>query len=507
MSNTKRAFRNVLYSTGGYAVQLILSLVVRIFFVRFLGREYLGLNSVYASLLSVISIADLGLDTVFVFLFYQPFHEKNFPVVKGILKLYKKVYRLIALLVFLIGVTVVPFIPSIIGTRVNLSGVYTIYFLYVLNAVVGYLNTYNRSLLIADQQSYIVSGVTSAFIIVVDLIQIIQLLVVPNPVVYMVIQVLGTVLTNVVITEFVKRHYAEVLNSVETSVTTNQMSTLWRNGIGGVSNKVGSVVVISSDNILLSMFTNLVVVGMYSNYTVLTAAISQIMQTISKAITPSIGQMGVESTEVENRRIFMEISFSIYSLSTFIFFFFFGLVTPFVRIWLGEKNVFPFFLTWLISFNLWLTLIRTPSWMFADSFGLQWAQKWKAPFEAIINLFLSLCFLKLFHLGIEGIILGTILSTIVVVIWYEPLSVFRHIIPSLSLTKYGKFGIPFLILVIEFSLVYWFETIIFKATLLGQIISFSISFSIATLTYCLFFFKNPLFSQLYRRICQLARRN
>lgn len=508
MSRSRKAFKNVFFSTGSYLIQLLLSMVVRVFFVRYIGREYLGLNSVYASILSTMSIADLGLDTVFIFLLYKPLKMHNFLDIKTILNQYKIVYRYIALMITLIGVMIIPFLPMIIGKQTNLSGIYVIFILYIINAVVGYLNAYKRSLFIADQNSYVVNGVTSGFLILVDVVQVFQIIMYPNPVLYMIIQVAGTFLTNAFISYFAEKKYYEVFLSNSGKLSKHEKKVLFQNGIGGVSNKIGSIVVVSSDNILLSIFTNLVTVGMYSNYTVLTNAITKIMQTISSAITPSIGQLGVEGDSKKNTEIFLELSFVIYTISTFAFFLFYGYITPFVIIWLGKSNTFSNNLTWLVSINLWLSLIRVPSWMFADSFGLQWVQRWKAVFESIINLIMSLVFLIVFNLGIEGVILGTITSTLLTVIWYEPWTVFKHVIPKMNLKKYFYFNLPFLGLVFLFSFIMpQIAKIKFVANItLNTILTSTTSILIITVVYAVLFYKNLFLKKMINRVLILLKK-
>ncbi|MGJ3874754.1 lipopolysaccharide biosynthesis protein [Lactiplantibacillus plantarum] len=507
MSRSQKALRNIFFSTGTYLIQLILSLVVRVYFVKYIGTEYLGLNSLYASIMSVISIADLGLDTVFIYLLYRPLKEKNYPEIRGVLRLYKNMYRLIALTITLVGIVLIPFLSDITGGKSNLNGIYTIFILYILNAVVGYLNAYKRSLFIADQDGYVVNGITSGFIVIVDVIQIIQIVVVPSPVLYMCIQVLGTLLTNILINILANKHYPQIFQAKEYTLSKENKRTLIHNGVGGISNKLGSIVVVSSDNILLSIFTNLTLVGMYSNYTVLTTALNKIMQTISVAITPSLGHLGVDGDESKIKQVFLELSFTIYSISLFAFWGFYGFVTPFVVIWLGKNNSFSIFLTWLISVNLWLTLIRVPSWMITDSFGLQWVQKWKAVVEAIINLLVSLMFVSIFKLGIEGIILGTIFSTIAVVLWYEPWVVFRYVVTELTLFKYFRLNIPFLLLMLFGSGIYTLVDIFFSAK--DELFSnIGLSVLVSIVLFCLYlivFKRNHRFIEMTRRMKNLLK--
>jgi len=507
MTRFQKATKNILFSTGSYLVQLALSMLVRIFFVRYIGREYLGLNSVYASILSTMSIADLGLDTVFIFLLYKPLKLNNINNVSGILNEFKMIYRYIAYFITFIGVILIPFLPRIIGNKNSLPGIYIIFILYVLNSVVGYLNSYKRSIFIADENSYFVSGVTSGILILVNVIQIFQIFIYPSPILYIVIQVAGTIVTNLIINKGASRKYDAFFKNPNAKLSKVQKSTLVRNGIGGISNKIGSIVVVSSDNILLAIFTNLITVGMYSNYTVITTAFTKIMQTISSAIVPSLGQLGVDASKEKLKKIFLELNFVVYTIALFFFFAFYGYITPFITIWLGKNNVFNDVLTWLVSINLWLNLIRVPSWVFADSFGLQWVQKWKAIYESIINLIVSLTLLVFFKLGIEGIIIGTIISTLSTVIWFEPWTVFKYVIPEMTLRKYFTINSPFIVLVLIFSVLLHVipNFMITTSSILNNFLNSSFYIFSFSMIYLGIFYRNVYFRKMLKRILSLKK--
>ena len=93
---------------------------------------------------------------------------------------------------------------------------------------------------------------------------------------------------------------------------------------------------------------------------------------------------------------------------------------------IGEKSVFSVHTETLISIVLILQLVRVPFWIYIDAFGLQWVQRWKSIIEAFVNIFLTLLFVGPFKLGVNGVLLGTILSTAMTVSWIEPFVIYKY---------------------------------------------------------------------------------
>ena len=191
MNRTKRAKLNVMVTLITYFVQLFLSMIVRVVFIQKLGNDYLGLNGILTSTLSMLSLVDSGLDSVFVYTLFQPLKEKDAKKITAVMRLYRNTFRWIAIIVTVLGVILVAFLPEIIGNAgMKLPDVYTIYFLFLANTVSSYLLGYNRSVLNANQQGYIVNGVTSLSFVVVNLALLISLMIFKNPGLYVSIQLM-----------------------------------------------------------------------------------------------------------------------------------------------------------------------------------------------------------------------------------------------------------------------------------------------------------------------------
>lgn len=451
VSRTRRSRLNVVVALGTYLLQLLLSMVLRVFFIKYLGTEYLGLNGVIVSTLSMMSLLDLGLDGVFIYFLYTPLAERNLDKARAILSLYRNIFRIIAIVIFVIGSGVYFFLPSIVGqTGMQLPGANLMYWLYLLNSLVSYLLTYNRSVLNANQEGYLVNGVTSGFLILVNVVQIVSLILGSGVVTYVGIQVIGTIFANIMITWIAKRKYPELSIGDAPSLSHEDIISIVKNSVGGFSSKIGSLVVNASDNILLSMFTNLVTVGMYSNYLVLTSAVTSIFQKISTSLTPSVGNLGAEGDVSRNRSVFSELSVTVYSVATIGILIFTILLPSFIKIWVGQHNLFSAGTTALISLNLLLQMLRVPFWVYIDAFGLQWVQRWKSVFEALVNILATLLFLVVFKMGVNGVLVGTVISTITTVMWIEPLVVYSY-----PLDKSFSGGLRIVLKYWAFSIIAW----------------------------------------------------
>lgn len=427
MNRTQYALKNASTMLVTYILTIGVSFVARSVFINQLGEQYLGLNGVFSSILSFLSISDLGMESVFAFLLYKPLARNNYDLIRNYIGLFRKIYMFVGLFVFMSGILVLPFLPLIIGSQgTGLTNVTLIYVIMLINSAASYFFTYNRTILNANQKNYVITSVTFIMGISVNILQIIFLYAIDSMVVYVSLLLISTIVTNIILSRRVLKEYPFLKQlPSKTDLSVGEKKTLFQNTIGGMSNKLGSIVVFASDNILLSIFVNLSMVGVYSNYTMIMNSITGLIQKVLGTITASVGNLSVESP-TGGLRIFKKINFYI----TIIIFFgapqLFSVLRPLIRIWVGEKFVLSQYIVLLIVINFVLQISRLPALTYIDAYGLQWIQKWKSVIEAFLNLLFSLVALKVFNLGLIGILLGTICSTVLFVSWYEPFIVMKH---------------------------------------------------------------------------------
>ena len=99
-SRTKNSLRNIGFGMINRVVSILFPFIVRTIFIKTLGEEYLGLNSLYSSVLQVLNLADLGFASAIVASMYKPIADNDVKKVSALMALYKKLYKVIG---FFIG--------------------------------------------------------------------------------------------------------------------------------------------------------------------------------------------------------------------------------------------------------------------------------------------------------------------------------------------------------------------------------------------------------------------
>lgn len=413
-------------STIIYIVRLVIQFVARSFFIHFLGQTYLGLNGLFTNVLSLLSMAELGVGASIVFALYKPLADDNHPQITALMQLYAKTYNIIGGVVGVLGLAIIPFLHLIINNSQQVSNVYLIYLLFLANSVVSYFFTYKRSLITADQKAYIVSLNDFIFLVITNIVQVTVLFFKADFIIYLIIQIIFTLISNLSISRIVDKRYPYLHHSKPEKILPETVDQIKKNVMGNVSSTIGGQIVMGTDNILISAFVSLTAVGVYSNYILVVNAIQNVCKQVTNSITASIGNFAVAGNRDRNNQLFRRHFFVNHTLIFFSAIELEVVLNAFIRWWVGSENLLPSLTATLIVFNYTIQVYRNTGFVFIQSFGLFWYQRKKPIIEAIINLSVSLILLKVFNLGINGVLLGTIISSAGFVIWYEAYVVYKY---------------------------------------------------------------------------------
>ncbi|KAF1302996.1 hypothetical protein BAU16_05810 [Enterococcus sp. JM9B] len=430
-----------------YVLKLVFSFIVQSFFIRYLGVNYLGLNSLFNDIVSFLAVAELGLGLAIVYELYGPIARGDHEEITALMQLFKKIYHVIAGVVCLLGVALVPFLPLFSGQADQLfAQFYLIYFLFLLNSIVSYLFTYDRSLLIASQQNYLIVSIDTLMIAVMTGLQIFVLVTSQNYLLFLLIRIIGTVCANVMITLYSRKKYPQYKKRGTFKLSTVKKDNLKKITLGNLSSKIGGFVVTGTDNILISIFVGLTTVGIYANYLLIFTGIQILLRQTLAATTASIGHLGVTQEVKSIQQTFKRQQFINFTLLFFTVSLLAALINPFIRLWIGEQFLLSPVAVFLILVNYSTSVIRMTPLIFIDAFGLAWHQRWKALLESLLNIIFSLFLLIVFDLGITGILLGTLLSTVSTVLWFEPYIVHKFALKANLATYLQQMVKQFLIL-------------------------------------------------------------
>ena len=159
LAKTKNAVRNIFFGAVFKIITLLGPFIIRTMILWIMGSEYIGLNSLFTSILSFLSLAELGVGSALVYSMYKPIAEDDQDMICALLNLYRKMYRIIGMIILGVGLLLLPFLNKLVkGEAPADVNLYILYLIYLFNTVISYVMfAYKQSLLTAFQRSDIIS--------------------------------------------------------------------------------------------------------------------------------------------------------------------------------------------------------------------------------------------------------------------------------------------------------------------------------------------------------------
>lgn len=415
---------NILYGFVNKFVMMIGPFVVRSVIIYKVGIEYVGLGSLFSSVLQVLSLAELGFGSAIVFSMYKPISENNKDLLGALLYFYRKVYFTIGICIFFAGIVIMPFLPRLIaGECPDSINIYILYFIYLLNTVLSYiLFGYKQSLLIANQRNDIESKISIASNLFVYVCQVIVLMIISNYYVYTFFILIGTVILNVLRNIQVKKIYPEIL--CKGMISSETKKGIYKRVYGLMLSNICQVCRNSFDSIILSAFLGLLILGKYQNYYYIMNAVTGFLHIFTFSVLGGIGLNVVTKSREENYLQFRTIFFGYNFASSWCVVFLLCLYQPFMKIWVGENNMFPDSLVYYMCIYFYSLKIGDVISLYKEATGIYWEDRYRPIAESIVNLVLNVVLVEL--LGIYGVVISTIISIIFINIPWASHTLFKE---------------------------------------------------------------------------------
>ncbi len=438
--------KNSLYAIIGQAVSLIVGFVTRIAFVRILGEAYLGVNGIFYSVLSLLSLTELGMGSAFTYALYKPLANKEYERLGRLMNFYAVAYRIVALVVFLLGFCIVPFLPGILRDVPQVEHVTLIFLLFLLNSSLSYLFSYKRTLVNAAQLDYLNSINLAVFSCIQNALQLVFLIVTKNYLIYLLIQLLCTLMSNIAISYTAKKRFPYI-QKVKGLPEKIELRPIAENVRSTLLARIGSVAVTGTDNLLIAT-VGVILVGLYSNYLLILQSVQMILQKVIEAVTASVGNLFTDREDAGHRLdVYEDITFAASWMYGFCAIALDLLMTRFIALVFGAGLEIPSLAVHIMSLNFFIAGLRQPNAMFINAAGLFYHVRWRGLIEAAVNLTVSAIFLWL-GMGLVGVLLGTTVSHITVGLIWELLCVSKQCLHN-SIASYiritGKFTATILV--------------------------------------------------------------
>lgn len=498
-SRTKNTIRNV---KTGAIVQLInrlMAFVVRTFFIKMLNTEYLGVNGLFTNVLTILSFAELGIGTAIIFNMYKPVAENDKEKIKSLMKLYQKSYNTIGIIVFVLGLCVIPFMDIIVKDAPNIKeNLIIIYLLFLFNTASSYFFTYKKSIIYAHQKQSIIDNIDSIFYLTKSIFEIIFLVLTKNFIVYLTIQILGTFLENIIIAIKADKMYPYLKEKNVQELDKEESKSIFDNVKSLVVYKFGGVILNGTDNILISSLVNVSTVGLCSNYTLIISSIKAIIFSALNGVTASVGNLNAVGEPKQKEKVFYQITFVNYIVYSFCAIAFMVLLNPFITLWLGQDYILGIAVSISLAVSFFVEGLRNPGYTYRTTLGLFKKAKSTPYIGAITNIILSILLCKLF--GVAGIFMATAIAQLVSYSWIDPYLIHKYEFKTPVSKYFKKFVVYFVIFAISTGIALGLSNIIWVDGIIGFILKTLIVCIVPNIINLLVFCKNEEFKEIKEKI-------
>lgn len=422
-SRVRNSMRNAATSVGGQLLNNLLRFVCRTVFIHTLGKEFLGISSLYTNILTLLSISELGFSAAVTFSLYKPLAENDQETIRSLMDFYKKAYRVIGLIILGVGLCLMPFLPNLMTGVTDKVNIYLYYFLYLMQTVASYLfYAYKAVLLTADQKKYISDLISYFCQIIMNVLQVIVLIVLRSFFIYTVLLIVENIVANLMVAACVDRRYPYIRGKAK-PLSEGQRKDIFTRVYAMALYKVSSAIGTATDNLIISSMINVAAVGIYNNYYMIIQVFQNLVTGIFQSASASVGNQFAGKSADRNAFIFRCLSLACNFMVTMLSVCFLTVFQPFIRAWIGADYLLADSVLVIIVYNFATNYFQCVVQIYREATGVFVYGKYRAVATAVSNLIISIILVKL--MGIGGVFLGSIISRMATTGWYDVVLVHR----------------------------------------------------------------------------------
>lgn len=424
MGRVKYATKNIIFGLGGNVVIMLVRFVLRQIFIMKLGETLIGVEDLYTEVLTMLSLAELGVGTALNYSLYGPVARGEKEKVKSYMLLYKKAYRAIAIVIAAVGVALLPFLSVIVKNPgfLTLGQLRLYYLIFLFNTVSSYFVAYKYSLANAEQKNYIQTNADTVSKLVTVVLQLLGLFVLPNYLLYLLILAGVGLAQKVFMSRYLNRKYPllkekeiQPLSKEETDVVVKKTKAL-------MLHRIGDMARLQTDAIIISSFLGVVWVGLIGTYKLIVNSVSNYVNVIFNSVISSFGNLIATEGKERQFQLFKVYRFFgiwIYGFSAVGFFL---LLSPLVELYVGKENVLAASIISWFLIDYFFKGERVVLSNFKTAAGIFEQDKYLTLIQGIVNLVISIVLVQ--EIGMTGVFIGTVVSGLIANIT-KPVIIYR----------------------------------------------------------------------------------
>ncbi len=431
----KRGILNISISIVFKVLTLIGGILVRRFLIQYIGNETNGLNSLFNSIVGFLSIAELGVGSAITFCMYKPIVNKETDKISALYHLFTKLYLIIGGLILSVGCLLMPLLPYLASDYQNVNqNIYLTYFLFLLSVTVTYLFSSKISLINAYKNNYLTTIITSSSLLLQYVLQIVILFCTKSFVLFLVCAVVASLLQWLA-TELTTRKIYNAIIKNKQHIDKETKAEVIKNAKAVFMHKIGNILVNSADSIIISAFIGVVVLGKFSNYTMIMSSMVGVISLFFVPLTSVIGHMYVEQDKESVKKYFNFFHALNFVIGVIFFLGYYATIDNLVKLCFGLNDDLELSksISFIITLNYFIQFMRQTTLLFRDATGTFYNDRWKPLIEGVMNIGLSIGFIYLFSyfLGEDFAVVGVIVATIITNLFVS------HIIEPYVFYKYA----------------------------------------------------------------------
>lgn len=418
MGRTSFALKNIFFSLISSVFSVGLTLINRKVMLNVLGAELLGYDSLFADLFAVLSLAELGAGTVIAYRLFDSVARFDVIETNKLISMYKYLYRIIGILIAIVGLVLFFFINRIVTKSSEpIEFTQKIYLIQLFSTVASYFLSYRQMLFVAHQKQYVITKFDMCLSFLSQIMKIMIIIFLKSYIIYLIVSVSKPVVLNIIMFFKTKKYYPKYK---EYKVKFKDFSerNVFKDMYNFMGQKIASSVYYNTDNLLISMFLGVSMVGLYSNYYTIKNQVFNLTTTLFNPIQSSVGNFinDPKKNKIDGKKLF-----DLFDLIGFILAFvlsnsLYNLFQPFIELWYGKEYILSNWVVILISANCYIETMRELPYYFRSAFGDYQVDKKFVFVGALINIAISIALTKYFDLGINGILIGTVVGMFF--LWY-----------------------------------------------------------------------------------------
>ena len=435
VTRTENSTKNMYTGLIFQILVLIFRFVTRTVFISCLGSKYLGINGLFSNILNLLSLADLGIGGALVYKLYKPIADKDEKRQKIITDYMHKIYIYIGIAIIIIGIVLLPFLKFIIKDDVNFVNLNVVFLIYIFQTASSHLFFPSKTeFLCANQKRYIYNIISSIVLILSNIAQMLVLVLFKDFIIYSITIILFNILQAFLIAKKTDKMYPFIKEEYKEKISKNEKKEIFKDCFSLMIYRVNYVVLTATDNIIISKYLGLDVVGIYSNYVLITNSITNLLSTFFDSIIASIGNLHASTEEEKDYFIFKltniitVICFGIFAVGVYV------LSNSFIGLWLGNEYVLSDTFALILAVNLYIEGLRKILSTYRSTFGLFRQAKFIPLIGIVANIIISIVLVK--YIGIFGVLLGTLISNLISFIWYDPYTIYKYVFKKNVLSYY-----------------------------------------------------------------------